>query len=40
MRSPVLDSYFALSANLGTHIFFMVMLPIMFWFGFTDLGRG
>ncbi|KAI5795618.1 phosphatidic acid phosphatase type 2/haloperoxidase [Geopyxis carbonaria] len=40
VRTPVLDSYFALSANLGTHTFFMVMLPILFWFGLTDLGRG
>lgn len=40
IRVPVLDSYFALTANLGTHTFFTVMLPIMFWFGFTGLGRG
>lgn len=40
VRTPILDSYFALSANLGTHTFFMVMLPILFWFGLTDLGRG
>lgn len=40
MRSPLLDSYFAITANLGTHTFFMVMLPILFWCGHTSLGRG
>ncbi|KAF8430138.1 hypothetical protein EV426DRAFT_580000 [Tirmania nivea] len=39
VRTPGLDTYFAMTANLGTHTFFMVMLPIMFWFGFTSLGR-
>ena len=40
MRSPVLDSYFSITANLGTHTFFMIFLPILFWCGYTDLGRG
>lgn len=40
MRSPVLDSYFAITANLGTHVFYMIMLPILFWCGHTSLGRG
>lgn len=40
MRSPALDSYFAITANLGTHTFFMVVLPILFWCGHTSLGRG
>lgn len=40
MRSPALDSYFAITANLGTHTFFMVVLPILFWCGYTSLGRG
>ncbi|KIN01283.1 hypothetical protein OIDMADRAFT_54416 [Oidiodendron maius Zn] len=40
MRSPTLDSYFAITANLGTHTFFMVFLPILFWCGHTSLGRG
>ncbi|KAI9713202.1 MAG: hypothetical protein M1820_001187 [Bogoriella megaspora] len=39
LGSPALDSYFALAANLGTHTFFMIMLPILFWCGFTTLGR-
>ncbi|POS87483.1 hypothetical protein EPUL_002346 [Erysiphe pulchra] len=40
MRIPVLDSYFAITANLGTHTFFMLILPILFWCGYTSLGRG
>ncbi|KAJ4379766.1 Long-chain base-1-phosphate phosphatase [Didymella sp. IMI 355093] len=39
MRSPALDTYFAYTANLGTHTFFMVFLPIQFWCGYTSLGR-
>nr|POE72315.1 dihydrosphingosine 1-phosphate phosphatase [Quercus suber] len=38
-RSPFLDSYFAISANLGTHTFFMTALPMCFWCGYPDLGR-
>ena len=38
-RTPFLDSYFAFTANLGTHTFFMTSLPILFWCGYTDLGR-
>ncbi|KAL8946430.1 MAG: hypothetical protein Q9222_007175 [Ikaeria aurantiellina] len=40
MRSSVLDSYFSVTANLGTHTFFMIFLPILFWCGYTNLGRG
>ncbi|KAF2143796.1 uncharacterized protein K452DRAFT_285837 [Aplosporella prunicola CBS 121167] len=39
LRSPALDSYFAFTANLGTHTFFMIMLPILFWCGYTNLGK-
>ncbi|KAI4624387.1 hypothetical protein J4E83_004061 [Alternaria metachromatica] len=39
MRTPALDSYFAYTANLGTHTFFMVFLPIQFWCGYTSIGR-
>lgn len=39
MRSPALDSYFAYTANLGTHTFFMIFLPIQFWCGYTSVGR-
>lgn len=38
LRSPLLDSYFAITANLGTHTFFMTALPICFWCGYPDLG--
>ncbi|KAJ8105501.1 hypothetical protein ONZ43_g7403 [Nemania bipapillata] len=40
LRSPALDSYFAITANLGTHTFFMIGLPIMFWCGFSSFGKG
>jgi hypothetical protein len=39
LRSPALDAYFAYTANLGTHTFFMVFLPIQFWCGYTSVGR-
>lgn len=39
MRSPALDSYFAITANLGTHTFFMIGLPILFWCGQASLGK-
>lgn len=40
MRTPALDSYFAITANLGTHTAFMIILPILFWCGFTSFGHG
>lgn len=40
LRTPALDSYFAITANLGTHTFFMVGLPICFWCGYPALGKG
>ncbi|KIW16902.1 hypothetical protein PV08_04092 [Exophiala spinifera] len=40
LRTPALDTYFAFSANLGTHTAFMVLLPILFWCGHTSVGRG
>lgn len=39
MRTPLLDSYFAMTANLGTHTFFMISLPLLFWTGHTTLAR-
>ncbi|KAF2458973.1 PAP2 superfamily-domain-containing protein [Lineolata rhizophorae] len=39
LRSPALDSYFALAANLGTHTAFMVTLPVLFWCGHSGYGR-
>ena len=40
IRTPALDSYFAITANLGTHTFFMIGLPILFWCGFIGFGKG
>ncbi|KAK4204738.1 hypothetical protein QBC40DRAFT_272305 [Triangularia verruculosa] len=40
VRTPALDSYFAITANLGTHTFFMIGLPILFWCGFRGFGKG
>ncbi|KAI0006709.1 PAP2-domain-containing protein [Xylariaceae sp. FL0662B] len=40
LRSPALDSYFAITANLGTHTFFMIGLPILFWCGYASFGKG
>ncbi|KAF2873333.1 sphingosine-1-phosphate phosphohydrolase-like protein [Massariosphaeria phaeospora] len=39
LRTPALDSYFAFTANLGTHTFFMIFLPILFWCGYTSIAR-
>lgn len=38
IRRPILDQYFALTANLGTHLFYMFFLPTFFWFGFPQIG--
>lgn len=40
LRTPALDSYFAITANLGTHTFFMIGLPILFWCGWASFGKG
>jgi hypothetical protein len=40
IRSPWLDTYFLQSSTLGTHTFFLVFLPIIFFFGYDELGRG
>lgn len=37
-RSPWLDTYFAITANLGTHTFFMTALPVCFWCGYPEAG--
>ncbi|KAK6440755.1 Long-chain base-1-phosphate phosphatase [Oleoguttula sp. CCFEE 5521] len=37
-RSPFLDSYFAMTANLGTHTFFTAGLPVCFWCGYRESG--
>ncbi|KAF2860988.1 hypothetical protein K470DRAFT_257335 [Piedraia hortae CBS 480.64] len=38
-RTSVLDAYFAFTANLGTHTFFMTALPICYWCGYPDTGQ-
>ncbi|KAF8268554.1 hypothetical protein EI94DRAFT_1778532 [Lactarius quietus] len=40
VRSPWLDTYFVYASMLGTHTFFLVFLPVFFFFGHDDLGRG
>jgi membrane-associated phospholipid phosphatase len=40
VRSPWLDTYFLHSSMLGTHTFFLVFLPLFFFFGYFELGRG
>ncbi|BFZ62601.1 Long-chain base-1-phosphate phosphatase [Saitoella coloradoensis] len=39
MRTPILDVYFSYTALLGTHTFFMMFLPIIFWCGYTNFAR-
>ncbi|KAF9064016.1 phosphatidic acid phosphatase type 2/haloperoxidase, partial [Rhodocollybia butyracea] len=36
-RSPFWDKYFVYTSSLGTHTFFMILLPAVFFFGF-DVG--
>ncbi len=40
MRHPVLDAYFVYTSSLGTHTFFMIMLPLFFFFGAPHFGDG
>ena len=40
LRTPWLDAYFVYSSTLGTHTFFLVFLPIFFFFGYDETGRG
>lgn len=35
IRTPVLDFYFAWTANLASHTFYVLMLPAPLWFGFS-----
>lgn len=39
MRWPILDFYFAWTANLASHTFYVLMLPPLFWFGASKMGR-
>ncbi|KIY68373.1 hypothetical protein CYLTODRAFT_421694 [Cylindrobasidium torrendii FP15055 ss-10] len=38
IRTPWLDSYFVYTSSLGTHTFFMTMLPGLVFFGYADIG--
>ncbi|KAI0031597.1 hypothetical protein K488DRAFT_36128, partial [Vararia minispora EC-137] len=40
LRHPWLDKYFLATSMLGTHTFFMVFLPVFFYFGDDSTGRG
>lgn len=40
IRAPWLDAYFVYTSSLGTHTFFMIILPAFFFFGYGELGRG
>lgn len=40
MRRPWLDRYFVNTSLLGTHSFFLVFLPMVFWLGSPRFGRG
>lgn len=39
VRTPTLDIYFAWTANLASHTFYVLMLPPLFWFGASTMGR-
>ncbi|KAH0581654.1 hypothetical protein H2248_011351 [Termitomyces sp. 'cryptogamus'] len=40
IRTPLLDAYFVYTSSLGTHTFFMILLPSFFFFGHSTMGRG
>lgn len=40
IRTPWLDAYFVYSSTLGTHTFFMILLPALFFFGYGEMARG
>ncbi|CDK24361.1 unnamed protein product [Kuraishia capsulata CBS 1993] len=39
MRSPFGDIYFPWTANLGSHTFYVLILPFPLWFGYLALAR-
>ncbi|RKP11110.1 PAP2 superfamily-domain-containing protein, partial [Thamnocephalis sphaerospora] len=39
-RSPWRDVFFTYTTNLGTHTFFLLTIPLLFWCGYADVGRG
>ncbi|KAM5541821.1 hypothetical protein V8D89_004550 [Ganoderma adspersum] len=40
VRHPILDAYFVYTSSLGTHTFFMIVLPLSFFFGAPEFGQG
>jgi hypothetical protein len=40
VRQPWLDSYFVYTSSLGTHTFFMMALPMFYFFGHFAIGNG
>lgn len=38
VQHPILDAYFGYTANIGTHTFYMLMLPMFFWYNNIALG--
>ncbi|KAG8744954.1 hypothetical protein FRC10_009189 [Ceratobasidium sp. 414] len=40
IRRPWLDTYFVYTSTLGTHTFFMIVLPTFFFFGYPMTGFG
>ncbi|CAJ0760700.1 2603_t:CDS:2 [Entrophospora sp. SA101] len=40
LRNSFFDWYFTTSASLGNHTFFLIALPIIFWFGYAPFARG
>ncbi|GAA5987492.1 hypothetical protein JCM11641_003847 [Rhodosporidiobolus odoratus] len=39
-RTPWRDEYFVKTSLLGTHTWFMLFLPLWYWFGLPEVGRG
>ncbi|EKM56390.1 uncharacterized protein PHACADRAFT_253476 [Phanerochaete carnosa HHB-10118-sp] len=40
VRTPFFDMYFVNTSTLGTHTFFMTMLPSLMFFGYGDIAHG
>eukprot|EP00160_Parvularia_atlantis_P011614 Unigene227_Nuclearia_a/m.829 Unigene227_Nuclearia_a/g.829 ORF Unigene227_Nuclearia_a/g.829 Unigene227_Nuclearia_a/m.829 type:complete len:429 (-) Unigene227_Nuclearia_a:55-1341(-) len=38
-RTPFLDKFFMTASFIGSHVFYMLFLPMCFWFGFARFGR-
>lgn len=38
-RTPFLDRFFMTASFIGSHVFYMLFLPMCFWFGYARFGR-